>query len=67
MQAQPPPAAEYQPEGAGMSGSAPITTSIFELFKAGPGPSSSYTIAPMAAGLDFRVELASLGEEMLRE
>ncbi|MDL2314269.1 L-serine ammonia-lyase [Desulfovibrio sp. OttesenSCG-928-C14] len=37
----------------------PITTSIFELFKAGPGPSSSHTIAPMLAGLDFR---ALLGE-----
>ncbi len=50
-----------------MSGSAHITTSIFELFKAGPGPSSSHTIAPMAAGLDFRTELASLEEDMLRE
>ena len=50
-----------------MSGTAPITTSIFELFKAGPGPSSSHTIAPMAAGLDFRTEIASLREETLRE
>ena len=48
-----------------MAGS-PITTSIFELFKAGPGPSSSHTIAPMAAGLDFRGELATLPEELLR-
>lgn len=32
---------------------APITTSIFELLKAGPGPSSSHTIGPMLAGLDF--------------
>ncbi|HRU06585.1 MAG TPA: L-serine ammonia-lyase [Candidatus Brocadiia bacterium] len=32
---------------------APITTSIFDLFKVGPGPSSSHTIAPMKAGADF--------------
>ncbi|SBV97700.1 L-serine dehydratase [uncultured delta proteobacterium] len=44
-----------------------ITTSIFELFKAGPGPSSSHTIAPMAAGLDFRKELSSLPDGVLRE
>ena len=43
----------------------PITTSIFELFKAGPGPSSSHTIAPMAAGLDFRSEVAALPETIL--
>ena len=30
-----------------------ITTSIFELFKIGPGPSSSHTIGPMKAGYDF--------------
>lgn len=30
-----------------------ITTSIFELFKIGPGPSSSHTIGPMKAGRDF--------------
>jgi L-serine dehydratase len=27
--------------------------SVFDLLKAGPGPSSSHTIAPMLAGLDF--------------
>jgi L-serine dehydratase len=37
-----------------------ITTSVFELFKAGPGPSSSHTIAPMLAGLDFRTLLEAL-------
>lgn len=37
-----------------MSPAPPITTSLFELFKSGPGPSSSHTIAPMAAALDFR-------------
>ncbi len=30
-----------------------IVTSIFELFKTGPGPSSSHTMAPMAAAYDF--------------
>ncbi len=30
-----------------------ITTSIFELLKIGPGPSSSHTIGPMKAGYDF--------------
>lgn len=31
----------------------PVTTSIFELFSIGPGPSSSHTMGPMRAGLDF--------------
>ncbi len=31
----------------------PITTSIFDLFKVGPGPSSSHTIGPMKAAYDF--------------
>ncbi|WP_432735149.1 L-serine ammonia-lyase [Maridesulfovibrio sp. FT414] len=30
-----------------------ITTSVFELFKIGPGPSSSHTIGPMRAGYNF--------------
>ncbi|SDL47295.1 L-serine ammonia-lyase [Maridesulfovibrio ferrireducens] len=30
-----------------------ITTSVFELFKIGPGPSSSHTIGPMKAGFNF--------------
>jgi L-serine dehydratase len=30
-----------------------ITTSIFDLFKVGPGPSSSHTIGPMKAAYDF--------------
>lgn len=45
---------------------ASITTSVFELFKAGPGPSSSHTIAPMLAALDFRGELEALPPETLR-
>lgn len=31
-----------------------ITTSIFDIFKTGPGPSSSHTIGPMKAALAFR-------------
>ena len=31
-----------------------ITTSIFDIFKTGPGPSSSHTIGPMKAALGFR-------------
>ncbi len=31
-----------------------ITTSIFQLFKIGPGPSSSHTVGPMRAMDDFR-------------
>jgi len=31
----------------------PIKTSIFDLFKIGPGPSSSHTIGPMKAAYDF--------------
>ncbi len=38
----------------------PITTSLFEFFKSGPGPSSSHTIGPMAAGVDFRDRLGKL-------
>ena len=37
----------------------PVTTSLFEFFKIGPGPSSSHTIGPMKAGYDF---LCSAGE-----
>ena len=31
-----------------------IRTSFFELFKIGPGPSSSHTVAPMKAAASFR-------------
>ncbi len=37
-----------------------ITTSVFELFKIGPGPSSSHTIGPMKAALRFRRCAAAL-------
>jgi L-serine dehydratase len=43
-----------------MATSNPITTSFFDLFKIGPGPSSSHTIGPMKAALDFRQRLATL-------
>ncbi|WP_320173010.1 L-serine ammonia-lyase [Maridesulfovibrio sp.] len=37
-----------------------ITTSVFELFKIGPGPSSSHTIGPMKAGYIFHQAVADL-------
>jgi L-serine dehydratase len=43
-----------------------ITTSIFDIFKTGPGPSSSHTIGPMKAALNFRelVEAEISSEEL---
>jgi len=43
----------------------PITTSIFELFKIGPGPSSSHTIAPMRAANDFMANVNSMDDQTL--
>lgn len=43
----------------------PITTSLFSLFKIGPGPSSSHTIGPMNAGRIFVETCASLPREIL--
>lgn len=40
----------------------PITTSVFDLFKVGPGPSSSHTIGPMKAAFDFRQRVGQLTE-----
>ncbi len=37
-----------------------ITTSVFELFKIGPGPSSSHTIGPMKAGYNFKKSIENL-------
>lgn len=34
--------------------------SVFDMFRIGIGPSSSHTVGPMRAGLDFTTELASL-------
>jgi len=42
-----------------------ITTSIFELLKIGPGPSSSHTIAPMKAGYAFMEKMHLLPEKYL--
>ena len=42
-----------------------VNLSIFELFKIGPGPSSSHTIGPMAAGLDFRQRVLDLPGRIL--
>ncbi|RFS13297.1 L-serine ammonia-lyase [Emticicia sp. C21] len=45
----------------------PITTSIFDLFKIGPGPSSSHTIGPMKAAYDFLQRAKVLPESQLTE
>lgn len=41
----------------------PIRTSVFDLFKIGPGPSSSHTIGPMKAARDFLHRIRALSEE----
>lgn len=41
-----------------------IDTSIFDLFKIGPGPSSSHTIGPMKAGYRFRTFLEAMKEQI---
>lgn len=43
----------------------PVTTSIFELFKVGPGPSSSHTIGPMLASVEFMAQAAELPSQTL--
>ncbi|QKZ13342.1 L-serine ammonia-lyase [Spirosoma sp. KUDC1026] len=50
-----------------MAISNPITTSIFDLFKIGPGPSSSHTIGPMKAAFDFRHRLATLPDAVQQQ
>lgn len=44
---------------------ASIETSLFDMFEAGPGPSSSHTIGPMKAGHDFRTLCAALPPDVL--
>ena len=44
-----------------------ITTSIFDIFKIGPGPSSSHTIGPMNAAHDFRHSILKLPKETLNK
>ncbi|HEY1054888.1 MAG TPA: serine dehydratase beta chain, partial [Emticicia sp.] len=46
---------------------APITTSIFDLFKIGPGPSSSHTIGPMKAAYDFLQRAHAVPDSLLTE
>lgn len=43
----------------------PITTSIFDIFKIGPGPSSSHTIGPMKAALDFLKSIQNVAPDTL--
>ena len=43
-----------------------IKLSIFDIFKIGPGPSSSHTIAPMKAGYDFSQEASRLSQGVLK-
>lgn len=45
----------------------PITTSIFDLYKIGPGPSSSHTIGPMVAANHFRKCLNKFSDEKLSQ
>ena len=44
----------------------PITTSVFDLFKVGVGPSSSHTMGPMLAALDFRATPPPAGAARVR-
>jgi L-serine dehydratase len=45
----------------------PISLSFFDLFKIGPGPSSSHTIGPMKAGFHFLELLNNLDEARLKK
>jgi len=47
-----------------MSSKNTITTSLFDLFKVGPGPSSSHTIGPMKAAYRFLQDLIALPNEI---
>jgi len=42
-----------------------IDTSIFDLFKIGPGPSSSHTIGPMKAGIRFLNSVRNLNPDII--
>ncbi|MDD2236740.1 MAG: L-serine ammonia-lyase [Kiritimatiellae bacterium] len=44
-----------------------IVTSVFDLFKVGPGPSSSHTIGPMKAGYHFLQQIRGLSAEKKRQ
>ncbi|MDD5678263.1 MAG: L-serine ammonia-lyase [Kiritimatiellae bacterium] len=45
----------------------PIALSLFDLFKVGPGPSSSHTIGPMRAGYDAIGEMAKLPASQIEQ
>lgn len=55
----PTPAALVSGEVPASSAAHPL--SVFDMFRIGIGPSSSHTVGPMRAGLDFTGELAALG------
>lgn len=44
----------------------PVNISIFDLFKIGPGPSSSHTIGPMRAGNDFRRKMENTAPHIMQ-
>ncbi len=44
-----------------------IATSIFDLFKIGPGPSSSHTIGPMKATYDFLQRINALSDTQMAD
>jgi L-serine dehydratase len=48
------------------SRSAPILTSVFELYKIGIGPSSSHTVGPMRAAMDFVDRLGDRAKDVAR-
>jgi len=50
-----------QKHGVALMVTRSVSTSTFELFKIGVGPSSSHTVGPMKAANDFLVELKDLG------
>ncbi len=43
-----------------------ITTSVFDIFKIGPGPSSSHTIGPMKAANSFLEKLKSSSADLIK-
>src|SRR5262245_44345546 len=44
----------------------PITTSVFELYKVGIGPSSSHTVGPLVAAHDFQRRLGERARAVAR-
>ncbi len=44
-----------------------INTTLKDLFKVGPGPSSSHTVAPVRIASDFRAALAELPDDLFKE